>query len=276
MANEYPQHTQNFHPGLPTSSSEVKLGASATNASFKISSRVSRDLQRRLPCPRHARCRYLRSHYVFFMDAARPGMVGLRFGTHTRTACQMYTKAFAPFLLRCVPPGFFAFTHVLDGCWPSHYHRSWKILGLEAHGSLHSADGSESPFANSRTANSRTANSRTLISSADVAGDANAAHTTVVPGSSARKDSYGRYIYEDVWRYMFTHPVNKLTTLLQRAAMHTFLVAVGCLNASKRLVADLDDVRLDRIVSGLRRHACSDVPFVEIALSTVAVVTTGA
>lgn len=93
---------------------------------------------------------------------------------------------------------FFAFTHVLDGGWPSHYHRSWKMLGLEAHGSLHSVDGSESPFANSRT----------LISSADVAGDANVAHTTVVPGSSARKDSYGRYIYEDVWRYMFTHPVS--------------------------------------------------------------------
>lgn len=92
---------------------------------------------------------------------------------------------------------FFAFTHVLDGGWPSHYHRSWKMLGLEAHGSLHSVDDSGWPFDQSRT----------LISSADVGGDANVAHTTVVPGRSARKDSYGRYIYEDVWRYMFTHPV---------------------------------------------------------------------
>ena len=73
------------------------------------------------------------------------------------------------------------------------------MLGLEAHGSLHSVDASEPPYANSRT----------LISSADVGGDANMAHTTVVPGRSAQKDEYGRYIFEPVWRYMFTHVVGK-------------------------------------------------------------------
>lgn len=95
---------------------------------------------------------------------------------------------------------YFAFTHVLDGGWPEHYHRSWKMLGLEDHGTLQSVDGSDvlmqPPYANSRT----------LTTSADVGGDANVAHTTVVPGGTARRDEYGRYIYEDVWRYMFTHP----------------------------------------------------------------------
>ena len=69
------------------------------------------------------------------------------------------------------------------------------MLGLEAHGSLHTVDGSNPPYANSRT----------LISSADVGGDANVAHTTVVPGRTAIKDENGRYIFEDVWRYMYTH-----------------------------------------------------------------------
>lgn len=91
---------------------------------------------------------------------------------------------------------YFAFTHVLDGGWPSHYHRSWKMLGLEAHGPLHVVDGSDPPYARSRT----------LISSANVGGDANVAHTTVVPGVSGQKDEYARYIFEDVWRYMFTFP----------------------------------------------------------------------
>lgn len=93
------------------------------------------------------------------------------------------------------PDRYYAFSHTLDGGWPSHYHRSWKMLGLEAHGSLHTVDGSNPPYANSRT----------LISSADVGGDVNVAHTTVVPGRTAIKDENGRYIFEDVWRYMYTH-----------------------------------------------------------------------
>ena len=43
----------------------------------------------------------------------------------------------------------------------------------------------------------------------DVGGDAGRAHSSVVPGSRARTDPVtGEFLHEDVWKYLFTHPVN--------------------------------------------------------------------
>jgi len=52
-------------------------------------------------------------------------------------------------------------------------------------------------------------NSRRLITDADVKGDANRAHSGVVPGNAAPKDAKGKYLHEEIWRYLFTHPVDE-------------------------------------------------------------------
>lgn len=93
---------------------------------------------------------------------------------------------------------YFGFTHVLDTGWvDSHYCRSWEMLGLHQFGPLVDVDRSELPYENSRR----------LITNFDVAGDAGRAHSGSVPGKAAGKTSAGNYIHEDVWRYLFTHPV---------------------------------------------------------------------
>jgi hypothetical protein len=50
-------------------------------------------------------------------------------------------------------------------------------------------------------------NTRRLISAADVKGDAKRAHSSVTPGSASPKDASGALLYEDVWRYLYTHPI---------------------------------------------------------------------
>jgi hypothetical protein len=78
---------------------------------------------------------------------------------------------------------FFGFSHVLDDGWSGdHYCRSWELLGLQP---------------------------RRLITKADVKNDPKRAHGCVVPGGSAIKDAAGKFIHEDVWRYLFTHPVEQ-------------------------------------------------------------------
>jgi hypothetical protein len=52
-------------------------------------------------------------------------------------------------------------------------------------------------------------NTRRLITGADVKNDAKRAHSSVVPGGSAVKNANGKFIHEDVWRYLFTHPVEE-------------------------------------------------------------------
>jgi hypothetical protein len=110
----------------------------------------------------------------------------------------------------------FAFGHVEDSTWPECEYpgtpRSWKLLGLKRHGGLVSVDGATPPPYNG---------SRMLVSSADVGGGTDTremvAHCTVVPGhreirGTAGFDSQGKYIYEDCWKYLFTHPVSANTT----------------------------------------------------------------
>ena len=93
---------------------------------------------------------------------------------------------------------FFGFSHVLDGGWTGdHYCRSWELLGLQQYGPIVNVDQAQPPYGNTRR----------LITAADVKQDARRAHSSVVPGGAAVKDATGKFIHEDVWRYLFTHPV---------------------------------------------------------------------
>jgi hypothetical protein len=72
------------------------------------------------------------------------------------------------------------------------------LLGLNQFGPIVNVDTEKPPFGNSRR----------LITDADVGKDPNRAHGSVVPGRSAVKNAAGEYLHEDVWRYLFTHPVD--------------------------------------------------------------------
>ena len=95
---------------------------------------------------------------------------------------------------------YFGFSHVLDGGWTAdHYCRSWELLGMNKFGPIVNVDKTKAPFGNTRR----------LITDFDVGGDAGRAHSSVVPGSRANKDQKtGKYLHEDVWRYLFTQPVD--------------------------------------------------------------------
>jgi hypothetical protein len=94
---------------------------------------------------------------------------------------------------------YFAFTHILDDGWKNdHYSRSWQLLDLEQYGPVTNTETSPAPYGNSRR----------LITAADVQGDANRAHNAVIPGKTAVKDAQGNDLHENVWRYLFTHPVD--------------------------------------------------------------------
>jgi hypothetical protein len=99
------------------------------------------------------------------------------------------------------PNRYFGFSHVLDGGWSGdHYCRSWELLGLNEFGPIVDADQTAVPFGNTRR----------LITAADVKGDANRAHSSVVPGGAAVKDASGKFVHETVWRFLFTHPVDQV------------------------------------------------------------------
>ncbi len=96
---------------------------------------------------------------------------------------------------------FFAFSHVLDGGWTGHhYDRSWELLGLNQCGPIVNVDKVAPPYGNTRQ----------LITDGDVKNDAKRAHSSVVPGGAAVKNAAGKFVHEDVWRYLFTHPVDQV------------------------------------------------------------------
>ncbi len=98
------------------------------------------------------------------------------------------------------PNRYFGFTHVLDAGWTGdHYCRSWQMLGLAEFGPLVNVDDVPAPYDHSRR----------LITNRDVNGNADRAHSTVVPGRAAVKSPSGAYVDEPVWRYLFTHPVDQ-------------------------------------------------------------------
>ena len=96
---------------------------------------------------------------------------------------------------------YFGFSHVLDGGWTgNHYCRSWQLLGLNQFGAIENVDNTAPPYNNTRR----------LISAADVKNDADRAHSSVTPGGASPKDKDGKYLFEPVWRYLFTHPVEEV------------------------------------------------------------------
>lgn len=99
---------------------------------------------------------------------------------------------------------YFGFSHVLDGGWTgNHYPRSWEMLHLAKFGPTVNVDKEKAPYGNTRR----------LITDADVGSDPNRAHGASVPGSGAAvKDANGKFIHEDVWQYLFTHPVEEVGT----------------------------------------------------------------
>lgn len=95
---------------------------------------------------------------------------------------------------------FFGFSHVLDGGWTGHHYcRSWELLGLNQFGPVVNVDQVSPPYGNTRR----------LITDANVENDAKRAHSSVVPGGAAVKDASGKFLHENVWRYLFTHPVEE-------------------------------------------------------------------
>jgi hypothetical protein len=99
------------------------------------------------------------------------------------------------------PPGrFFAFTHTLDDGWKNHHYcRSWLLLGLHKFGPIVNVDEMKPPYGNSRR----------LISTADVGNNAGRAHSASTPGGASPKGKDGKYLYEDAWKYLYTHPVGE-------------------------------------------------------------------
>ncbi|MCB9923326.1 MAG: hypothetical protein H6822_14180 [Planctomycetaceae bacterium] len=99
---------------------------------------------------------------------------------------------------------YFGFSHVLDGGWTGdHYCRSWELMGMHKFGPIVNVDEARPPYQNTRR----------LITDFDVGGDPNRAHGSVVPGKNARMDPATKtYLHEDVWRYLFTHPVHEVGT----------------------------------------------------------------
>ena len=96
---------------------------------------------------------------------------------------------------------YFGFSHVLDSGWSGdHYCRSWQMLGLSKFGPIVNVDQSKPPYGNTRR----------LITDADVKKDDKRAHSSVVPGGAAVKNADGQFIHEDVWRYLFTQPVDQV------------------------------------------------------------------
>lgn len=96
---------------------------------------------------------------------------------------------------------FFGFSHVLDGGWTGdHYCRSWEMLGMHDFGPIVNVDHAKPPYENTRR----------LISAADVGDNEKRAHGSVTPGKSSPKDDAGNLLYESVWRYLYTHPVDSV------------------------------------------------------------------
>lgn len=103
---------------------------------------------------------------------------------------------------------FYAFTHELDTGWErGHYPRSWKILNLAAFGPIVNVDqylGERNEgTALEKSSEPKFLGSHQLITSVDVGGDADRAHSASIPGRAAAKDQAGNYVHESVWRYLF-------------------------------------------------------------------------
>jgi hypothetical protein len=98
---------------------------------------------------------------------------------------------------------YFGYSHVLDGGWKAdHYQRSWLLLGLNQFGPIVNVDEASSPYGHTRR----------LISNAPLKGtekeQADRGHGYVTPSKSSPKDASGKFIQDDVWRYLYTTSVD--------------------------------------------------------------------
>ena len=99
------------------------------------------------------------------------------------------------------PERFFGFTHTLDNGWPGHHYcRSWSMLGLNKFGPIINVDDTKPPYSNSRR----------LITSVNVGNNPGRAHGASTPGKNSPKGKDGKLLYENVWKYLYTHPVDKV------------------------------------------------------------------
>jgi hypothetical protein len=98
------------------------------------------------------------------------------------------------------PERFFGFTHTGDAGWSGHHYcRSWLMLGLNKFGPIVNVDESKPPYDNTRR----------LISSVNIGGNADRAHSASTPGGASPKGKDRHYLYEDVWKYLYTFPVER-------------------------------------------------------------------
>lgn len=74
------------------------------------------------------------------------------------------------------------------------------MLGLHQFGPIIDVDESKPPYANTRR----------LITNFDVKNDANRAHSSVTPGSRSFRGEDGNLRHDPVWKYLYTHPVDKI------------------------------------------------------------------
>ena len=93
---------------------------------------------------------------------------------------------------------YFMFTGFDRGWESKHYCRSWELLGLHEHGPIVDVETTPPPYGNTRR----------LITSIEPAGS-KVIHNAVAPNDAAIKKD-GKYVHEPVWRYMLTHPVDKV------------------------------------------------------------------
>jgi hypothetical protein len=73
------------------------------------------------------------------------------------------------------------------------------MLGLHHYGPIVNVDEMKPPYGNSRR----------LISTEKSVKDPNRAHSASTPGGASPKGKDGKYLYEDVWKYLYTHPVGE-------------------------------------------------------------------
>jgi hypothetical protein len=74
------------------------------------------------------------------------------------------------------------------------------MLGLAEFGPIVNVDKAKPPYGNSRR----------LITDGDVKGDEKRAHSSVTPGGASVKNADGSFAHEDVWKYLYTHPVEEV------------------------------------------------------------------
>jgi hypothetical protein len=94
---------------------------------------------------------------------------------------------------------YFCFTAADSGWREKHYCRSWELMGLHEHGPIVDVEMEKFPYGNTRR----------LYSSIEEKNSMKI-HNGVAPNGFAFKDAKGGYLHDDVWRYMFTHPVDKV------------------------------------------------------------------